>query len=166
MYQPSALSWRTLTVRLAWAEFGAFCSSILSDLTEQTQSEHAAEACSAIYLLGRAISGVQSDVNGQQLIRQVWPLVDAALLRHHATSACRSYGPRFFLDILDCVGDAMLTSLQGRMLDACLGWYAHDVAPDILKCCGKIIQKQDGNDVFVHPTQHIVSVRLDAVDSQ
>jgi hypothetical protein len=149
MYQPSALSWRTLTVRLAWAEFGAFCSSILSDLTEQTQSEHAAEACSAIYLL-----------------RQVWPLVDAALLRHHATSACRSYGPRFFLDILDCVGDAMLTSLQGRMLDACLGWYAHDVAPDILKCCGKIIQKQDGNDVFVHPTQHIVSVRLDAVDSQ
>lgn len=141
-------------------DFGSFCTTTLSDLTEQTQSGTENDACSAIYLLGRAISGVQNVANNRTLISQVWPLVDAALHRHQGAPACRVCGPRFFLDTLELLDETMLNGLQSRMLELLIRWYPQDLAPDILRCCAKIIHKNEGNDEFNGVAQHIISVRL------
>ncbi|RLN79768.1 hypothetical protein BBJ28_00010720 [Nothophytophthora sp. Chile5] len=115
------------------ADFGTLCSSVLSGLTLLVQSARSTEARRGVYMLGRAIGGVQDSGHGLALVNQLWALVSAALLHHKADGDCRRAGVQFFLNAIPLLQEGDVHPIETQMLDVCLWWYGEDIAPDILR---------------------------------
>ncbi|CAI5717158.1 unnamed protein product [Peronospora farinosa] len=130
---------------LSDADFGVLCSSVLSNLTVRVQSANSIEASSSVYMLGRALGGVQDQQHGFALIEQLWPLAKASLLQHRSDGACRRIGAGFFLSVISHLEQEALHPIEAEILEMCLWWYGEGIAPDILTCCTRIILRQRGN---------------------
>ncbi|KAL4136625.1 hypothetical protein PRIC2_000156 [Phytophthora ramorum] len=141
------------------ADFETLCSSILSSLTVRVQSANPFEASSGVYMLGRALSGVQDQQHGPALVDLLWPLVSAALLQHKVDDACRHAGIQFFLNVIPHLQKEGAHPIEAQILDVCLWWYGESIAPDILTCCSRVISRQRGNASF-QPSADQVFERL------
>ncbi|KAL3668381.1 hypothetical protein V7S43_006470 [Phytophthora oleae] len=130
------------------ADFGALCSSMLSNLTVRVQSVNPTEASTSVYLVGRALGGVQDQQQGPALVDQLWPVVSASLQQHRADDACRRAGVQFFLNVIPHLHKEGAQSIEAQILEVCLWWYGEGIAPDILTCCAQIIARQRDNAGF------------------
>jgi hypothetical protein len=114
-----------------------------------------------VYLLGRALGGVQDPHHGTTLIDQLWLLVSTSLLHHNADDACRRSGAQFFLNVLPHLRKEGSHPIEGQMLDASLSWYEQGIAPEILVCCSRIIARQRGNAMFESSAHQAFEVRTE-----
>ncbi|KAG1685071.1 hypothetical protein DVH05_009761 [Phytophthora capsici] len=130
------------------ADFGALCSSILSNLTAGVQSVNPTEASTSVYMVGRALGGVQDQQQGPALVGQLWPVVSASLQQHRVDDACRRAGVQFFLNIIPHLNKENGPAIEAQILEVCLWWYGDGIAPDILACCTQIITRQRDNAGF------------------
>ncbi|KAE9346652.1 hypothetical protein PF008_g8179 [Phytophthora fragariae] len=99
------------------ADFGALCSSILPALTVGVQSGNPIEASNSVYMLGRALAGVQDQRNGLVLVNQLWTLVSASLSQHKAEDACRRAGVQFFLNVIPHLPKEDTHPIETQILD-------------------------------------------------
>ncbi|OWZ07397.1 hypothetical protein PHMEG_00020219 [Phytophthora megakarya] len=129
-------------------DFGALCTTILSNLTVRVQATNPVDVSSSIYMLGRALGGVQDQQHGSALLDQLWSLVSASLLQHKDDENCRRSGIQFFLNVIPHLKTEGAQPIEAQMLEVCLWWYGESVAPDILICCSSIIARQRGNAGF------------------
>ncbi|CAI5731465.1 unnamed protein product [Peronospora destructor] len=143
-----------ITCGLSDADFGVLCSSVLSNLTVRVQSANSIEASSSLYMLGRALGGVQDQRHGSALIEQLWPLAKASLLQHRIDGVCRRIGAEFFLNVIPHLEQKAPHPIEAEILDMCLWWYGEGIAPDILTCCTRIISRQRGNSGMQSSAEH------------
>ncbi|KUG00349.1 hypothetical protein AM587_10016785 [Phytophthora nicotianae] len=130
------------------ADFGALCSTVLSNLTVRVQSGNPIEASNSVYMLGRALGGVQDQQQGSALVDQLWPVVSACLLQHKGDDICRRAGVQFFLNVITHLQKEGVHPIEAQILDVCLWWYREGIAPDILTCCSRIVARQRNNSGF------------------
>ena len=140
-------------------DFGALCSSILSDLAVGVQSANPLDVSRSVYMLSRALGGVRDQQHGSALVGQLWPLVSPSLLQHSANRACRRVGVQFFLSVLPCLQKTASYAIEAQVLDMCLLWYEKGLAPDVLSCCSRIISRQRGNLGFQASLEQAFEVR-------
>ncbi|KAJ8531762.1 hypothetical protein ON010_g14200 [Phytophthora cinnamomi] len=133
---------------VADADFGALCSSILSGLTVRVQSGNPIEVSNCVYMLGRALAGVQDQRHGLVLVNQLWPVVSSSLSQHKAEDVCRRAGVQFFLNVIPHLPREYVHPIETQILDVCLWWYGEGIAPDILTCCSRVISRQRSNKRF------------------
>ncbi|KAI9993885.1 hypothetical protein PInf_016406 [Phytophthora infestans] len=81
-------------------DFGGLCSTVLSNITIRVQSGHPMEVSSSVYMLGRALGGVQDQKHGFALVDLLWSIVSASLLQHKGDESCRRAGAQFFLNVI------------------------------------------------------------------
>ncbi|KAG7393421.1 hypothetical protein PHYPSEUDO_009625 [Phytophthora pseudosyringae] len=137
------------------ADFAALCSSVLSDLTVRVQSANPTEASSSVYMLGRALGGVQDQQQGRALVDQLWPVVSASLLQHTSDDACRHAGVQFFLNVISHLHKEGAHPIEAQILEVCLWWYGEGLSPDILTCCSRLIARQRNNADFQTSAEHV-----------
>ncbi|ETP26315.1 hypothetical protein, variant 2 [Phytophthora nicotianae CJ01A1] len=130
------------------ADFGALCSTVLSNLTVRVQSGNPIEASNSVYMLGRALGGVQDQQQGSALVDQLWPVVSACLFQHKGDDICRRAGVQFFLNVITHLQKEGVHPIEAQILDVCLWWYREGIAPDILTCCSRIVARQRNNSGF------------------
>ncbi|KAG2817510.1 hypothetical protein PC116_g16632 [Phytophthora cactorum] len=130
------------------ADFGALCSTVLSNPTVRVQSGNPIDASSSVYMLGRALGGVQDPQQGSALVDQLWSVVSASLLQHKGDESCRRAGVQFFLYVIPHLQKESVHPIEAQVLNVCMWWYGEGLAPDILTCCSRIIARQRDNTGF------------------
>ncbi|KAI9905767.1 hypothetical protein PsorP6_013765 [Peronosclerospora sorghi] len=133
---------------LSDADFNALCSSSLATFTVHVQSTNPIEASNSVYMLARALGGVQDPQHGSALITQLWPGMSTSLSQHSLDSACRRARVQFFLNAIPHLQREASNQVEAEILEICLCWYGKSLAPDILTCCSRIISRQRGNANF------------------
>ncbi|KAF4032220.1 hypothetical protein GN244_ATG15907 [Phytophthora infestans] len=129
-------------------DFGGLCSTVLSNITIRVQSGHPMEVSSSVYMLGRALGGVQDQKHGFALVDQLWSIVSASLLQHKGDESCRRAGAQFFLNVIPHLQKEGVHPIEAQVLDVCLWWYEEGIAPEFLTCCTRIIARQRDNTDF------------------
>ena len=127
------------------------------------QSANPDEASSSVYMLGRALGGVQDQQHASVLADQLWPLVSPSLLQHSANSACRRAGVQFFLSVIPRLRKTAPPAIEAQMLDMCVWWYEKELAPDVLTCCSRLISHRRGNSGFQALLEHAFEVRKSGI---
>ncbi|CEG45652.1 Armadillo-type fold [Plasmopara halstedii] len=135
------------------ADFGAICSTVLYSLIASAQRGNSIEGSRSIYLLGRALSGVQDQEHGYALVDQLWAVVAASLLRHTGDESYRRAGVVFFINVVSHLQKGY-GPIEAQILDLCLCWYGDSIAPDVLTCCSHIFARQQNNTDFLVSAEH------------
>ncbi|KAF1791976.1 Armadillo-type fold [Phytophthora cactorum] len=110
------------------ADFGALCLTVLSNPTVRVQSGNPIDAFSSVYMLGRALGGVQDPQQGSALVDQLWSVVSASLLQHKGDESCRRAGVQFFLYVIPHLQKESVHPIEAQRLLAGFRSKLHDTA--------------------------------------
>ncbi|KAK1941707.1 hypothetical protein P3T76_006771 [Phytophthora citrophthora] len=121
----------------------------------RVQSVNPAEASTSVYMVGRALGGVQDQQQGSALVDHLWSVVCPYLQQHRADDACRQAGVQFFLNVIPHLRKDSAQSIEAQILEVCLWWYGEGVAPSILTCCTQIIARQRDNADFLTSAEQV-----------